>query len=88
MGTVASRIKLQAFDQASPSEIIRLALPMTLTAFAEKHGFTKAEVSQCLSGYRPHEKIRDALAVELEATRDEVDAVLEANRPEATERTA
>lgn len=78
---MASRIKLQAFDAAGPAEIIRLALPMTLTAFADKHGFSKAEVSQCLSGYRPHEKIRDALARELDATREEVDQLLE--RPAA-----
>jgi hypothetical protein len=78
---LASRIKLQAFDRAEPAEIVRLALPMTLTAFAEKHGFSKAEVSQCLSGYRPHEKIREALRIELEATREELDQLLDGHRP-------
>lgn len=69
-------IKLLAFSKAGPADIVKLALPMTLTEFAVKHGFTKAEVSQCLSGYRLHEKVRSALSTEIGVPRAEVDALL------------
>ena len=75
---MASRIKLLAFDRAEPADVIKLALPMSLKDFAEKHGFTAQEVSQCLAGYRRHEKIREALALELAVDRSEVDELLPA----------
>ncbi len=78
-----TRIKLLAFDRAQPADLLRLALPETLTAFADKHGFTKAELSQCLSGYRRHEKIRVALAAELDVPRSEVDALIESQTAQA-----
>lgn len=78
---MTSRIKLIAFDRAGPADIIRLALPMTQTAFAEKYGFSKQEVSQCLTGYRVHEKVRVALATELGVEREELDAQLDAATP-------
>ena len=79
---MSTRIKLLAFDRARPVDVVRLALPGTITAFAEKHGFTKAEVSQCLSGYRPHEKIRAALSTELGVSRSEVDSLIGAQAAE------
>lgn len=79
---MATRIKLLAFDRAQPADVVRLALPGTITAFAYKYGFSKPEVSQCLSGYRPHEKIRDALATELGVERSEIDALID-NAPRA-----
>lgn len=74
---MASRIKLLAFDRAGVAEVIRLALPVTQKAFAQKHGFSVAEVSQCLARYRRHEKVRDALAKELGVERHEVDELLD-----------
>ena len=74
---MASRIKLLAFDRAQPADLVRLALPSTMTAFGLKHGFSKAEVSQCIAGYRRHEKIRAALAEELGVAREEVDALID-----------
>lgn len=81
---MASKIKLLAFDQAEPADLLRLALSMSLTQFAKKYGFSKQVVSQCLSGYRPAEKVRDALAEELEVDRAEIDALLDQN-PESQE---
>lgn len=80
---MASRIKLLAFDRAGPADLVKLALPTSSKDFAERHGFTKYEVSQCLTGYKRHEKVRDALAVELGVGRDEIDELLDAQRSAA-----
>lgn len=74
MGTT---IKLIAFSRATPADVVKIALPMPLNEFAAAHGFTKAEVSQCLSGYRPHEKVRAKLAEVLGVPREEVDSLLD-----------
>ena len=81
---MASRIKLLAFDRAGAAEVIRLALPLTQKGFAQKYGFSEQEVSQCLAGYRPHEKVRAALAEELGVTRAEVDELLNAKKEPAS----
>jgi hypothetical protein len=78
---MATRIKLLAFDRAEPPELIRLALTMPYTEFAEKYGFSKQEVSQCVTGYRTHAKVRDALAKELGVARAEIDALLDRAEP-------
>lgn len=75
---MGSRIKLLAFDRADPADVIRLALGgLTQKAFAAKHDFSEQEVSQCLTGYRRHEKVRAALAEELGVERGEVDELLD-----------
>lgn len=80
IGTMSSRIKLLAFDRACAADLIRLALPMSLTEFAARHGFSKQEVSQCLYRYRRHEKVRDALAGALGVSRAEIDELLDGAR--------
>lgn len=74
MGTT---IKLMAFSRATPAEVVKIALPMPLATFAALNGFSRAEVSQCLAGYRPHEKVRVKLAEVLGVPREEVDSLLD-----------
>lgn len=75
---MAGNIKLRVVMDAHPAEIIRIALlPMTLSGFAEKYGWAKAEVTHCLRGHRRGEKVRDALAKELHVSRAEIDLLLD-----------
>lgn len=46
-------------------DAIRSALPGTLTAFADRHGFNAPHVSLCIHGRAPYTRIRAALAAEL-----------------------
>jgi hypothetical protein len=66
----------------SLSEAVARTLACSLSEFARRHGFRHTEVSMCLLAYhqRIYPEIRDAIAVELDMTRDEIDALIEAQR--------
>lgn len=58
---------------------------LSVQDFAQKHNVWVEQVSMCLKGDRPYGEIRDALAAELEITRETVDAMIDGSESEPAE---
>lgn len=71
----------------SLSEAVQKALGCSLTQWAEANGHRQSEVSMCLGGYhqRAYPAIREALARDLAVEREDLDRLIEAQKPAAEE---
>lgn len=73
-------IDARVLDALSGRDKIKALLSdngLTLSAFAKKRNFWVEHVSRCLSGDRAQEEIRDALADELELSREKIDELID-----------
>lgn len=77
-GLAVKRIRARVALGMTLSQAIHKEMQMTLSAFAEAHGFRQPEVSMCLCGYpgRTYPTIRDAVAVTLGVERKVVDGLI------------
>ncbi len=78
MGRKLGNIKVFVAAGASAPDAIRAALPGNFAEFAERHGFWKQHVSNCVNGKGRHGRIRAALAEELGVERAWLDELLDA----------
>lgn len=58
-------------------DAIKAALPGTSADFAERHGLNPAHLSSCIHGRQRLDRIRSALAAELEVEREWLDEQLD-----------
>lgn len=64
-------------------DAVKAALGMSVRDFAEKHGLLENTVSGVINGSTPYpyDRVREALALELEVEREWIDAELSKLRP-------
>lgn len=76
-------IKVLIAAGSHPRDAIKSALGCTFSDFAERHGFVPSAVSMCVHGHQRHEKVRKALAEELNVGREWLDSILDGQVEEA-----
>lgn len=77
MNPSPGNIKVIVAAGVSLPDAIKAALPGTSAEFAAKYGLFPAHVSVCIRGKQRHERVREALAKELEVEREWLDEQLD-----------
>ena len=68
---------LGALDGRERLKVLLRDRGLQMQDFARKHGLWVEQLSMCLRGERPYAEIRDALATELELSRETIDALID-----------
>jgi len=74
----SGKVKVIVATGVGITEAIKAALPLSISDFAERYQLARTAVSMCIHGRQRHERVREALARELNVDRAWLDEQLDA----------